>query len=97
MLLDKELLEIAEAICPDIDLDDNPGLWDPRAFCEAADAVLVERGWPTHPYEEGSIESYFWSRFLPASFQQLMLFLSLLDVRLAEDYLPDHDAEGKQP
>lgn len=94
MLFAKELIEIAEAIEPDIDLDPNPDLWDPRTFCEAADAVLVKRGWPAHPYEEGSIESYFWSRFLPASFQQLMTLISLPDVR-ADDYLIDQTTEGK--
>lgn len=95
MLFDKELIEIAEAIEPDLDLDMNPDLWDPRTFCEAADAVLVQRGWPTYPYEEGSIESYFWARFSPSSFQQLILLLSLHDIKAAEDYLIDQTTEGK--
>ena len=96
MLFPTELLEIAEAIEPDIDLDDNPDLWDPRTFCEAADAVLVGRGWPAYPYEGGSIEEYLWARFSPPSFRDLILLLSLHDIDEPDDDADELDAQLAQ-
>lgn len=66
-------LEIVEAL----DLDVHPDAVTPAEFCTAADVALVARGWPSLPYEEGSIEDYFLRRFWPINRAQVLVLLRL--------------------